>query len=1006
MSITTGARFPIRLDPVPGESFDGWIDAYAQRLLMSGLEFGQALELPPRLLRLHGANVAKGDAGLDAERIAARACGADPAAVRWLWFGLARYDRLIAERVARGDARRRAVTWFGRVLRPMVPSRWCPTCLAQSGGRWLAAWRLPWYLACPTHHTMLATGCPACGGTQRYAGLRAAYVPELLTSCSRPTAGQAGRRDHRCRENLTTIATAAAPDGLVALQSEMIAILDPTISETEALALVDRLVDLLIIAIHAGLDLRAIDRGRRNLQNILSAPLGEAHRALSDPRGARMRAIANSDPARIPAALPQAFDGVSAALAAILINHRDHRLGPTERLRHRSMTASARRPEGIDPSKRLRSLPLALWPDWSVRLRPPTIPPYTFRVAAAAALCVPGTTRPIQSIYDHWPGPRNRARMITFGRLITADPHGTAILAALCAIAEILDRDGAPIDYERRRQLADETELLDSRAWKVMCRAGGTPAGSQPKLAHARVWLWETLTGGLPRQAPSQLSEGCPEFLSRHSRCTLDLPATTVRQLNEHARRLLDTHGCHHEPITWSPATNGIPVDRLPGPDPDALDPDRVHAAISAHPARQHAAAQLGITVEHLHYIARKHPSEIYDPAAATAPHRVRFAAVLGATQLRELIDQGHSLRHIEASTGINRRTLRDELIAHGIPIPPRNHASRHPATATATFGTVIWNLGASLENVFEQLEIEGGPMIWVQGRPAQGTRHEILYGELPNTGEPVVVKLERISGALENERRVLAAFGTQNPVAPRLLAAGAAVIRGQRVTCLVTERRPGSPPTTTDGWWRMGRALAGLSEMRLPSSNLTVLDPVTFAGRHAERLKDLGDRLLPLARSIPDWQQLASPKIPASTPLVITHGDPGPGNYLDNGNDGTLIDWEEAHIAPRGLDLARLVFIALLGAGPHGYLARDHQARADAAVDGYLSALRESWWPARDEARWWTAVAGIQFVHRRWQLGGRPAPWEDAAEILLSALTKDCVWPERTTPHRHPIRN
>ena len=195
------------------------------------------------------------------------------------------------------------------------------------------------------------------------------------------------------------------------------------------------------------------------------------------------------------------------------------------------------------------------------------------------------------------------------------------------------------------------------------------------------MWLWETLTGGLPRQVPSQLSEGCPEFLSRHSRFALDLPATTVRHLNEHARRLLDTHGCHHEPLTWSPATNGIPLDHLPGPDPDAIDPDRVHAANSAQPARQQAASQLGITVEHLHYIVRKHPSETYDPVTGTAPHRVRFAALVGTARLRQLIDQGNSLRQIEAISGINRRTLHDELKAHGIPAPPRNRPQTpHPA--------------------------------------------------------------------------------------------------------------------------------------------------------------------------------------------------------------------------------------------------------------------------------------------------------------------------------------
>jgi len=54
----------------------------------------------------------------------------------------------------------------------------------------------------------------------------------------------------------------------------------------------------------------------------------------------------------------------------------------------------------------------------------------------------------------------------------------------------------------------------------------------------------------------------------------------------------------------------------------------------------------------------------------------VRFAALLGTAQLRELIDQGNSLRQIEARYGISRKTLHAELLAHGIPIPPRR---RHP---------------------------------------------------------------------------------------------------------------------------------------------------------------------------------------------------------------------------------------------------------------------------------------------------------------------------------------
>lgn len=292
-----------------------------------------------------------------------------------------------------------------------------------------------------------------------------------------------------------------------------------------------------------------------------------------------------------------------------------------------------------------------------------------------------------------------------------------------------------------------------------------------------------------------------------------------------------------------------------------------------------------------------------------------------------------------------------------------------------------------------EVLVIENGPAIQLQDQPAQGTRHEVLFGVMIATADPVVVKLERIPGALARERAALTWLGTRPGPAPRLLAAGQTVIRYEHVACLVTERCRGSSPTTIEGWRRMGRAHGLLAALDRPPGGLTVLDGSAFGRQHVQRLADLGDRLAPLAASIPDWAHLVLPEPTARSPLVITHGDPGPGNFLDDGHDGTLVDWEEAHVAPRGLDVARLAFIALLGAGPSGYVARDHQSRARAAVDGYLGALRNRWRPSRAERRWWTTVAGIQFVHRRWQLHGQPAPWEDAAEILRAALTDDLAW-------------
>lgn len=296
-----------------------------------------------------------------------------------------------------------------------------------------------------------------------------------------------------------------------------------------------------------------------------------------------------------------------------------------------------------------------------------------------------------------------------------------------------------------------------------------------------------------------------------------------------------------------------------------------------------------------------------------------------------------------------------------------------------------------------ESICLADGLDIRADGRPAQGTRHEVLFGVLQRTGERVAVKIERIPGSLEVEHRTLSWLTAQQGPAPRLITASTVISRGRPATCLVTTRADGAAPTTRSGWERMGRALARLADLPLGGCGLTVVDPPTFGERHAQRIRQLGLRLEMLAGAVEDWTQLSSPTIPGATVLVITHGDPGPGNYLDDNAAGTLIDWEGAQIAPLGLDLARATFIALLGAGPAGYLPRDHHQRARAVAHGYLGQLGKRWRPTREHLRWWLTVAGIQFVHRRWQRAGQPGvgPWTDAIDTLRAALTAP------TTPWR-----
>lgn len=661
---TANGRIPIRLDPIPGESFDSWLDTYAQRLRVPTVDLADALGVPRGLRRYP--KLAVGHESLDPERIARRACGIDPAHVRALWVGLARYERLVNHRLG-GSTLLRAV-------RPLGCSRFCPACLRDSGGRWLAAWRLPWYLACPTHHTLLYSGCPHCDGPQRDRSIRADRVDALTTRCCHPTGENRGRGDNRCRHDLTagtSVEPAAAE--LIALQAPLIDLLDPAVSDRDASDLVDRLVDLLVVATHVGLDPNRLDGDRRNATSLLAKPLAKAHRVLTDPAGQLLRELA--DTAGRP--IPRSWSAASPSLDAALLAHRDGRMTATYRLRYRSMTTTGRRPEGIDPSARLRAMPLALWPDWAIRLRPAGIKANHFRISAAAALCVPGTLVSLRDITSHWPQ-KHAVNLPRLGRIITADKHGTAILAALCALAETLDRDDTPIDYDHRRAIANNIELLDIAAWISICGAGGTLSGAEFKLTAARLWLWETITGGLAEQAPVAIRQRTQNMtFARYHQFALRLPRQTTQALLGRARELLDAHGCRDEPLTWSPAAAGIALYELPGPDPDALDPQAAHTLLARHTAPAAVAEQLGITLEHLRHFIRTQPRDSPFGAAGVIPGRLRLGASVTADELRQHVQDGDTLTAIAARYNVQRSTVRDKLIAHDIPIPA-NHRPRH----------------------------------------------------------------------------------------------------------------------------------------------------------------------------------------------------------------------------------------------------------------------------------------------------------------------------------------
>src|SRR5487761_1756579 len=132
------AAIPIRLAPLPGEALDSWLEAYAD-----------LLHVTVRDIFIF--------AGASWDRDGGRHDVGKPWIVQLDEPGLAE--------VTAPPGMRRTPRWW----RQLSCSRYCPSCLAANGGRWMLAWRIPWAFACTGCQVLLADACPAGGRRPRSA---------------------------------------------------------------------------------------------------------------------------------------------------------------------------------------------------------------------------------------------------------------------------------------------------------------------------------------------------------------------------------------------------------------------------------------------------------------------------------------------------------------------------------------------------------------------------------------------------------------------------------------------------------------------------------------------------------------------------------------------------------------------------------------------------------------------------------------------------------------------
>ena len=144
---------PIRVAPITGEALDSWLDALSARLDSTLGELTVGSGILQRTATFYGQQQ-RMLRQLTAAQTASLASLTEVDATTLTGMTLSRY----ASYPQAADPPHKAVPFA------MLPgSRYCPACLAETGGRWQLSWRLPWTFACILHPCYLADTCPSCG---------------------------------------------------------------------------------------------------------------------------------------------------------------------------------------------------------------------------------------------------------------------------------------------------------------------------------------------------------------------------------------------------------------------------------------------------------------------------------------------------------------------------------------------------------------------------------------------------------------------------------------------------------------------------------------------------------------------------------------------------------------------------------------------------------------------------------------------------------------------------
>ncbi|VBA31467.1 hypothetical protein LAUMK136_00063 [Mycobacterium attenuatum] len=715
---------PIRVAPIEGEALDSWLEAIAHRTHTAFGDVLSAVALTTPCSDGAGTNAWVVRLNPDQGAAISEATGINEAMIYTMT--LAHYSgRAVRIKPDTGTVSR-AFPW-GRG----AGSRFCPGCLAESGGRWQLAWRLGWTFACTIHHCLLADACPHCGAVQRRRTHISGIIPEPAR-CAHPAADATGRSPARCHADLTVTPVASFDTEHPAIHAQRIvnAILD---TETPKVGIykstrqprINVLADIRAVAGRAlayatprdldaviPADLIAAFRdanhhlkrrsgpARADAKPGLAAPARAATAALGvvaalraldstdiGSAGDALRWLVTSSRERGSAVHPANIawgKNTSPVLAGVQLAALGPMLHASDQLRYR---IGAPMPTHPTPGTSItvglaRRLPSMLWPAWSLSMSIPGCHQRQLRPALSIAMLLVHSRLKLDEaanlIDSSIDGPA-ASRVL---QLLEKHDRWLSIRAGLIQMADYLHHHDIPIDYQGRRRL-DYNRLLPDEVWAHICRDTATRGPQSRRARIARSFLYQRLTGLPGDDGPTVLNDSA--FRTEVADFPQHLTPELNQALDEHALDFLADHDIVGEPVMWQPPADLLHGLDLPGPDLNAVDIGELHDLISGDRMKLGAAAaRLHTTLDTIRYLLEIHP-----PPRSARPQRTQTTpthsraycsakAALPRDRLVELYQrQQMSLRDIATAVGVSRQTITCLARDYGLPLREAGRRAR-----------------------------------------------------------------------------------------------------------------------------------------------------------------------------------------------------------------------------------------------------------------------------------------------------------------------------------------